>query len=171
MEKTQGEVNQEYVKRIENQMGAAFMQVINTAFRENEKIGKLSQRLGRLVSKFDTLDVNNMAFLAWVEEYKGIKSEIQEIGEANSTRQKEVMEFHSKQNIALGLQSLQLMTNSREHYSRLYAKIEVLDDFIAGLIENLSDNVHLEIMQREKIEKVMKAAIEKTKELPSVMYG
>ena len=170
MEKPQGKVNQEYLK-IENQMGEAFMQVINAAFRENEKIGKLSQRLGRLLSKFDKLDVNNMAFLAWVEEYKCIKSEIQEIGGANSMGQKDVMEFHFKHNIALGLQSLQLMTNSSEHYTRLYAEIEVLDDVIAGLIENLSDNAHLETMQKEKIEKVMKEAVEKTKELSSVMYG
>jgi hypothetical protein len=56
-------------------------------------------------------------------------------------------------------------------FSNLRIKIGVLDDVLTGLLEDILDNAQFEDTQKEQLERIMKDNIEKTKELPTMMYG
>ena len=137
----------------------------------NERIKLLSQRLGRIISKFDKIDDKNTVFLAWVQDYTGLKNNMTDLWSTIWGGQKDFSDFCSTQKISLASPMAYSLFSCNAYFARFHAKVETLDDILSGLIEDILDCAHLEAMQKEEIKKAMKGAIEKTKEMPKVMYG
>ena len=76
-----GEIK-EKMKKLQNKFEMTLIQVNNAIIVANEKIGKLSQRFGRIISKFDKMDNKNTVFLRWLQDYIGLKNNIKELGSA-----------------------------------------------------------------------------------------
>jgi len=82
-----GEIK-EKMKKLQNKFEMTLIQVNNAIIVANEKIGKLSQRFGRIISKFDKMDNKNTVFLRWLQDYIGLKNNIKELGSAVWSGQK-----------------------------------------------------------------------------------
>ena len=133
------------------------------------KIGKLSERLGRIMIKHGKIDHMATGLFPWVREYTAAKeATIQAYNEIVSTH-KDTMDFCSSKSIYPSQVIMIDFANSIAEFSKLKIKLTVLDDVLMGLLENIWDDVHFEVTQKEQLEKIMKDNIEKTNELP--MYG
>ena len=135
----------------------------------NVKIGKLSERLWRIMIKHGKIDHTKICFFSWSKEYMSVKEAVISGYNEITSAYKSSMDFCSTKNIYLNLIITTEFANSIVDFSNLRIKIGVLDDVLTGLLEDIWDDVQFEDVQKEQLEKVMKDNIEKTKELP--MYG
>lgn len=154
----------EEVKKLQNRFEVMLMQANTAIMDANERLRLLSQRFGRIISKFDKIDNKNTVFLAWLQEYIGLKDNVTELWSGIWNGQKEIMNFCNTHKISLRDSMALSVFGSNVYFGRFHTKVEVLDDIIVGLLEGFLDNVHLE--QNEEIERKVKEAIEKTNELP-----
>ncbi len=136
----------------------------------NERLIRLSDRLGRVILKCNKLDNIKTGLLPWIIEYQNIKNDMCAANDAFQNENNEILKlmmtyklgFNPSMNSTVYLYNIQ--------YSRCYSKTEVLDDILRGLVEVLVDNSELEELQRTEIEKAVKGVIEKTK-TPNGMYA
>jgi hypothetical protein len=154
----------EKAKQVEDKFGGVLMQANTAIIDANERIGKISQRLGRIISKSDKIDDKNTLFLAWLQDYISLKDNVKELWSTLWRGQMDFFDFCSTQNISLSNPTMLSISSCTVYFARFHAKVEVLDDVLVGLMEDLFDNVLLE--QKEKTERKVKEAIEKTNELP-----
>jgi hypothetical protein len=137
----------------------------------NVKIGKLSERLGRIMIKHGKIDHIKTGLFSWSNEYMWVKEAVINGYNEITSAYKSLMEFCLTKNIYLNPIITTEFASCIADFSNLRIKIGVLDEILTGLFEDIWDNVHFEDAQKEQLEKVMKDNIEKTKELPTVMYG
>lgn len=134
----------------------------------NERLIRLSDRLGRVILKCNKLDNIKTGLLPWIIEYQNIKNEMCVADDAFKNENNEILKLMMTHKIGFNpWNSTVYLYNTQ--YSRCYSKTEVLDDILKGLLEVLFDNIELEELQRIEIEKAVKGAIEKTKP-PNGMY-
>ena len=156
----------EKAKQLEDKLGGVLMQVNRAVLDANEELRILSQRLGHIISKFDKIDDKNKAFLEWLDEYINLKNCIKETWDLVSSGEKDFLNLCIEKNIIPSNWSLGMMKSGTTHFSRFFIKIEAVDDILLGLTEDIFDDV-----QRKEMGRKTKEAIEKTKELPNVMYA
>jgi len=135
----------------------------------NVTIGKLSERLGRIMIKHGKIDHMKTGLFPWASEYTDIKDII--IGAYNEivSAHKNTIDFCSSKSIYPSQVIVTDFANSIAEFSKLKIRLNVLDDVLKGLLEDLWDDVQSEDVQKGRLEKAMRDNIEKTKELP--MYG
>ena len=158
-------------EKLEHDLSEVLVMANKIIVDANVKIGKLSERLGRIMIKHGKIDHTKTGFFSWSHEYMNVKEAV--IGGYNNIigAYKSAMDFYSTENVYLNSIITTEFARSIADFSNLRIKIGVLDDVLTGLLEDIWDNVQFEDAQKEQLEKVMKDNIEKTKELPTVMYG
>lgn len=114
----------------------------------NEELIKLSQRFGRMMPRLSRLDPS--VILNWLSLYSKIKD--------RSRRADEEMDGLSR-NEASSIPVLQLQVSCYQmQRQRLCFKMEVLDDILAGMMEDLLENGSFEEVQKQE----MRAALDST---------
>ena len=132
---------------------------INAIRIANERLIKLSQRLGRLILKFQKVDHKKTGLFSWINEYSTIKDSI---NIADAELQKsfgELMPLINNGEVSFDIMNIVPYADYSTQRSRYYSKIEVLDDILSGLWEDVIDDIAFESLQDD-----MKKAMEKTME-------
>lgn len=115
----------------------------------NEELIKLSQRFGRMMPRLSRLDPS--IILSWLSLYSKIKD--------RSRRVDEEMEGLSLDELASSSPVLQLQVSCYQmQRQRLCSKMEVMDDILAGMMEDLLENGSFEEAQKQE----MRAALDST---------
>ena len=115
----------------------------------NEELIKLSQRFGRTMPRLSRLDPS--VILNWLSLYSKIKD--------RSRREDEEMDGLSLNELASSNPVLQLQVSCYQmQRQRLCFKMEVLDDILAGMMEDLLENGSFEEVQKQE----MRAALDST---------
>ena len=149
---------------------AALMSSTTKVINANENLIRLSERLGRLILKFEKLDHKTTGLFPWITRYQSIKDDVNAAANDFQMASNEVLKLVAAQKITLNASMTSAMNTYNSSLFRCYSKIEVLDDILRGLLEGVWDDAQFEAMQKEKIEKAVKDVIEKTKKLPEGMY-
>ena len=114
-----------------------------------EELIKLSQRFGRMMPRLSRLDPS--VILNWLSLYSKIKD--------RSRREDEEMDGLSLNELASSNPVLQLQVSCYQmQRQRLCFKMEVLDDILAGMMEDLLENGSFEEVQKQE----MRAALDST---------
>ena len=120
----------------------------------NEDLIKLSQRFGRMMPRLQKLDSNNI--LLWLGLYNKIK-------DAAKRADEEVSDLLSS-DLASANAVLQLQVNYYQaQRQRLYAKMEVLDDVLNGMMEDLLENGEFEQTQKEEMRVALEGTMERSR--------
>ena len=120
----------------------------------NEELIKLSQRLGRMLPRLQKLETSGI--LSWFALYNRLKDLANRSGdELTATNNAELV-------------SLNPVLQSQVSYylgqkARFYAKVEVMDDILAGMMEDLLENGSFEESQKEEIRVALEGTMEKSK--------
>ena len=115
----------------------------------NEELIKLSQRFGRMMPRLSRLDPS--VILNWLSLYSKIKD--------RSRREDEEMDGLSLNELVSSNPVLQLQVSCYQmQRQRLCFKMEVLDDILAGMMEDLLENGSFEEVQKQE----MRAALDST---------
>lgn len=115
----------------------------------NEELIKLSQRFGRMMPRISRLDPS--IILSWLSLYSRIKD--------RSRRADEEMGGLSLDELASSNPVLQLQVGCYQmQRQRLCSKMEVMDDILAGMMEDLLENGCFEEAQKQE----MRAALDST---------
>jgi hypothetical protein len=120
----------------------------------NEELIKLSQRLGRMLPRLQRLETS--AILSWFNIYNKIKDGANRVGD----------ELTTMNNVELV--NLNPVLQSQVSYylgqkSRFYAKVEVMDDILTGMMEDLLENGSFEESQKEEIRVALDGTMEKSR--------
>ena len=119
----------------------------------NEELIKLSQRFGRMMPRLTRLDPS--VILSWLGLYSKIKD--------SSRRTDEEMEGLSGNELASSNPVLQLQVSCYQmQRQRLCFKMEVLDDILAGMMEDLLENGSFEEVQKQEMRAALDATMEKS---------
>ena len=119
----------------------------------NEELIKLSQRFGRMMPRLSRLDPS--VILSWLSLYSKIKD--------RSKRTDEEMEGLSFDELASSNPVLQLQVGCYHlQRQRLGSKVEVLDDILAGMMEDLLENGSFEEAQKQEMRAALDSTMEKS---------
>jgi len=119
----------------------------------NEDLIKLSQRLGRMMPRLSKMDPS--AILNWFGLYNRIKD--------MAKRADEEMDGLSRSEPAGLAPLLQLQVGCYQmQRQRLCFKMEVLDDILAGMMEDLLENGSIEEAQKQEMLSALDATMEKS---------
>ena len=120
----------------------------------NEELIKLSQRLGRMMPKVQRTDTSGI--LTWFNLYNKVKdcaskadNELRTPSDAESVNSNPVLQ--SQANYYLSQKA------------RFYAKVEVMDDILTGMMEDLLENGSFEESQKEEIRVALDGTMEKSR--------
>lgn len=120
----------------------------------NENLIKLSQRFGRMMPRLQKLDSNSI--LIWLGLYNKIK-------DAAKKADDEATDLLSS-NLLAANPVLQLQVNYYDvQKQRLYAKMEVMDDVLNGMMEDLLENGAFEETQKEEMRVALEDTMEKSR--------
>ena len=120
----------------------------------NEELIKLSQRLGRMLPRMQMLETS--AILSWFNIYNKIKDEANRVGDDLTT-----MNNVELVNLNPALQSQ--VSYYLAQKARFYAKVEVMDDILTGMMEDLLENGSFEESQKEEIRVALDGTMEKSR--------
>lgn len=120
----------------------------------NEELIKLSQRLGRMMTKLHRLEISG--FISWFNLYNRIKDASNKADDELAALQK-IVQVNS--NPILQSQ----LSFCLAQKARLGSKIEVTDDILNGIMEDLLDNGSLEEAQKEEMRLALDVTMEKSK--------
>ena len=130
---------------------AAYQDAIRSA---NEDLIKLSQRFGRMMPRLQKLDSSSI--LLWLGLYNKIK-------DAAKRTEDEASDLLNS-DLATANPVLQLQVNYYQAQSqRLYAKMEIMDDVLNGMMEDLLENGEFEEGQKEEIRVALEDTMEKSR--------
>ncbi len=119
----------------------------------NEDLIKLSQRFGRMMPRLQKLDSSSI--LLWLGLYNKIK-------DAAKRAEEEVSDLLGSDLAANPV--LQLQVNYyQSQRQRLYAKMEVMDDVLNGMMEDLLENGEFEDTQKEQMRVALEGTMEKSR--------
>jgi hypothetical protein len=120
----------------------------------NEELIKLSQRLGRMMPRMQRTDTSGI--LAWFNLYNKVKdcaskadNELKTPGDAEPVNSNPVLQSQTSYYIG--------------QKARFYAKVEVMDDILAGMMEDLLENGSFEESQKEEIRVALDGTMEKSR--------
>jgi hypothetical protein len=121
--------------------------------RYNEELIKLSQRFGRMMPRLQKLETP--AILSWLGHYNQLKDSARKLDQEMEPL------------LNGGQMAGNPMLDSQAGYycsqrARLGSKMEVLDDVLAGMIEDLLENSALEGQQKEEMRTVLNHAMQHT---------
>ena len=120
----------------------------------NEDLIKLSQRFGRMMPRLQKLDSSSI--LLWLGLYNKIK-------DAAKRTEDEASDLLNS-DLATANPVLQLQVNYYQAQSqRLYAKMEVMDDVLNGMMEDLLENGEFEQTQKEEMRVALEGTMEKSR--------
>ena len=157
------------MEEIENRISVMLMTTNGVIVNANEKIGKLSERLGRIMIKHGKIDHAKTGLFPWLRDYRNVKDTVIQAYNELLSSYKSTIESYSSKKVYPNQVIMAELNSLIAQISSLRIRIGVLDDIINGLLEDLWDDAHFEVSQKEKLGKDIKDSIEKTKELP--MYG
>jgi len=146
------------------------MSITAKAITANERLIRLSGRLGRLIPKFGKVDHSVTGLLPWIMEYQSMKDEVNVTTTDFQRIYNEILGLANTQKITIDASMRPAINTLNATLSRCYSKIEVLDDILIGLLEDIWDDVQFEATKKEEIKKAVKDTIEQTKEIPEGMY-
>ena len=126
----------------------------------NEELIKLSQRLGRMLPRMQRLETS--AILSWFNIYNKIKDGANRVGDDLTT-----MNNVELVNINPVLQSQ--VSYYLGQKARFYAKVEVMDDILTGMMEDLLENGSFEESQKEEIRVALDGTMEKSRKKMETM--
>ena len=119
----------------------------------NEELIKLSQRFGRMMPRLSRLDPS--VILSWLSLYSKIKD--------RSKRTDEEMDGLSLDELASSNPVLQLQVGCYQlQRQRLGSKVEVMDDILAGMMEDLLENGSFEEAQKQEMRAALDSTMEKS---------
>ena len=119
----------------------------------NEDLIKLSQRFGRMMPRLQKLDSSSI--LLWLGLYNKIK-------DAAKRTEDEASDLLNS-DLATANPVLQLQVNYYQAQSqRLYAKMEVMDDVLNGMMEDLLENGEFEQTQKEEMRVALEGTMKKS---------
>ena len=119
----------------------------------NEELIKLSQRFGRMMPRLSRLDPS--VILNWLSLYSKIKD--------RSRRTDEEMDGLSLNELVSSNPVLQLQVSCYQmQRQRLCFKMEVLDDILAGMMEDLLENGSFEEIQKQEIRAALDSTMDKS---------
>jgi len=116
----------------------------------NEELNKLSQRVGRMITKLQNV-ASTSGIMSWFSQYNKIKDSA---NKANDCLQPLLSSEEALSNPVISSQ-LAYYNGQR---SRYYYKIEVMDDVLNGMVEDLVDGAAFNDSQKEE----MRAALDET---------
>ena len=129
---------------------AAHQDAIRSA---NEDLIKLSQRFGRMMPRLQKLDSSSI--LLWLGLYNKIK-------DAAKRTEDEASDLLNS-DLATANPVLQLQVNYYQAQSqRLYAKMEIMDDVLNGMMEDLLENGEFEQTQKEEMRVALEGTMKKS---------
>ena len=129
---------------------AAHQDAIRSA---NEDLIKLSQRFGRMMPRLQKLDSSSI--LLWLGLYNKIK-------DAAKRTEDEASDLLNS-DLATANPVLQLQVNYYQVQSqRLYAKMEIMDDVLNGMMEDLLENGEFEQTQKEEMRVALEGTMKKS---------
>ena len=120
----------------------------------NEELIKLSQRLGRMMPKVHRMDASGI--ISWFNLYNKVKDCASKAG--NELRTPNDDEPVNSNPVLQSQASYYLGQNAR-----FYAKVEVLDDILTGVMEDLLENGSFEESQKEEIRVALDGTMEKSR--------
>ncbi|MFZ2535279.1 hypothetical protein [Methanothrix sp.] len=130
---------------------AAHQDAIRSA---NEDLIKLSQRFGRMMPRLQKLDSSSI--LLWL----GLYNKIKDAAERTEDEASDLL----NSDLATANPVLQLQVNYYQAQSqRLYAKMEVMDDVLNGMMEDLLENGEFEQTQKEEMRVALEGTMEKSR--------
>lgn len=130
---------------------AAHQDAIRSA---NEDLIKLSQRFGRMMPRLQKLDSSSI--LLWL----GLYNKIKDAAERTEDEASDLL----NSDLAAANPVLQLQVNYCQAQSqRLYAKMEVMDDVLNGMMEDLLENGEFEQTQKEEMRVALEGTMEKSR--------
>lgn len=136
---------------------------MNAIRAANERLIKLSQRMGRLIPKFQKIDHNTTGIFPWFNEYNAIKDSV---NKADDTLQKgfnELLPLINSGELSFDFTTLFPLTDYSNQRTRYYSKIEVLDDILHGIWEDIIDGMAFNALQKEQMKKALDETMEKSK--------
>lgn len=126
----------------------------------NEELIKLSQRLGRMMPKVQRTDTSGI--LNWFNLYNRAKdcaskadNELRTLSEAEPVNSNLILQSQTGYNLG--------------QKARFYAKVEVIDDILAGMMEDLIENGSFEESQKEEIRVALDGTMEKSRRKMDLM--
>ena len=130
---------------------AAHQDAIRSA---NEDLIKLSQRFGRMMPRLQKLDSSSI--LLWL----GLYNKIKDAAERTEDEASDLL----NSDLATANPVLQLQVNYYQAQSqRLYAKMEIMDDVLNGMMEDLLENGEFEQTQKEEMRVALEGTMEKSR--------
>lgn len=119
----------------------------------NEDLIKLSQRLGRIMPRLSRLDPS--VILSWFGLYNRIKDRARSADdEMDGLGRNEQVASSPVLQLQVGCYQIQRQ--------RLCFKMEVLDDILAGMMEDLLENGSFEEIQKQEMRTALDATMEKS---------
>lgn len=129
---------------------AAHQDAIRSA---NEDLIKLSQRFGRMMPRLQKLDSSSI--LLWL----GLYNKIKDAAERTEDEASDLL----NSDLATANPVLQLQVNYYQAQSqRLYAKMEIMDDVLNGMMEDLLENGEFEQTQKEEMRVALEGTMKKS---------
>ncbi|MGB4680293.1 hypothetical protein [Methanothrix sp.] len=120
----------------------------------NEDLIKLSQRFGRIMPRLQKLESSTI--LHWLGLYNKIK-------DAAKGAEDELSDLLGN-DLATANRVLQMQINYYQaQRQRLYAKMEVMDDVLNGMMEDLLENGEFEEGQKEEMRVALEDTMEKSR--------
>lgn len=120
----------------------------------NEELIKLSQRLGRMMPKVQRTDTSGI--LNWFNLYNKVKdcaskadNELRTLSDAEPINSNPILQSQTSYHLG--------------QKARFYAKVEVMDDILAGMMEDLIENGSFEESQKEEIRVALDGTMEKSR--------
>lgn len=120
----------------------------------NEELIKLSQRLGRMMPRMQRTDTSGI--LTWFNLYNKVKdcaskadSELRTPSDAEPINSNPVLQYQVSYYFG--------------QKARFYAKVEVMDDILTGMMEDLLENGSFEESQKEDIRVALDGTMEKSR--------
>lgn len=121
----------------------------------NEELIKLSQRLGRMMPRMQRTDTSGI--LTWFNLYNKVKdcaskadNELRTPIDGDPVNSNPVLQSQTSYYIG--------------QKARFYAKIEVMDDILSGMMEDLLENGSFEESQKEEIRVALDGTMEKSRQ-------
>ena len=119
----------------------------------NEDLIKLSQRFGRMMPRLQKLDSSSI--LLWL----GLYNKIKDAAERTEDEASDLL----NSDLATANPVLQLQVNYYQAQSqRLYAKMEIMDDVLNGMMEDLLENGEFEQTQKEEMRVALEGTMKKS---------
>ena len=129
---------------------AAHQDAIRSA---NEDLIKLSQRFGRMMPRLQKLDSSSI--LLWL----GLYNKIKDAAERTEDEASDLL----NSDLATANPVLQLQVNYYQvQRQRLYAKMEIMDDVLNGMMEDLLENGEFEQTQKEEMRVALEGTMKKS---------